>query len=868
MKPTNTGDQAAAFRTPVASVEVAYEVEGETYTPALVSRFAESATTGRREYGQWAAFRAWESGTNWTDALSAKDGVFFDPLLKAWINHPVYLKADHAILSSRDPISGRTIHAGAPSPGAFYGWHVLDRGMAVYEGENAALTSLVSGLNVGIWVTTEASEDDGFRALRQQAPAPRWSIESDPAHPLPHNPSFELMLRLDDLQLGGDEPAVPDPEAAYVAAVFGQGLYRILVTPRLEGGGSGKTKWTVALQRRQQDGWLTLLGAEELGDLKPETDGLLRIAVQCIEGRIIVRPDLYGEAGAVYTDRFGDNTVRRLHVPSGPLTIRGAYLTCRVLVERILYARRGFIVFPPVYPDYVSQSTEDLRVIVAGAEGVAEGAMPADQAPWLFTRLQYPADRNAWATVGWGFDPLQGFSATDALQVFVASPQQLDESTLLREIPPLQWAEAWGAGSDALLVALRMEAAEELVGGWGFGDSARTIMAETGAHTLAVTIIKLLWPPTLAPITRTWVPLATADHKGWDVSTSYDGQRLARAAGSLTLDDRALPGEDGPQADLHGRRLYRFNVGWKNETGTLWTTGHRYTLLGKGPSRSKGNATVALSDVLTLAKDVTGPPPPDGERPADYLAGLLLRAGIPASWHSLSQSGRRIPAPSPEKPDGHFKVTSEQTAYDLLLAVADWDEMQIVSAGETIHYRHPMAAPDSATIARAFHYSEGSGTGYRGAWPVQHANMTEPDADDREVTRILVTGDQSAGPVMAQARLVDRDREGDFTVVAGVGRRKELLLHEPQITSQGHAAAKARVHAERLWGDIGDYTVSIPTDPELRLFDVGQLTSHAHNLTADTWVEAVGISERVDASGMPTMQAQLRRTNRYAGPPE
>ena len=500
-----------------------------------------------------------------------------------------------------------------------------------------------------------------------------------------------------------------------------------------------------------------------------------------------------------------------------------------------------------------------------GTEGVAEGRKPADRAPWLFTRMDYPSGRNAWATLGHGFDALQGFKRTDTLQLFVASPKQLDESTLLREIPPLQWAAEWGADDSSLLVALRMQAAVVILGGWGMGSEAKAIMEAAGACTLVVRIVKLLWPPTLATTGRTWVPIACEARKGWEVSTSYNQDRIATASGTLTLGDRALPGSLGPLADRHGRRQYRFNVGWKNDSGVLWTTGHRYTLIGKGPSRGRGEGEVRLTDVLELAKDVTSNPPPDGELPSDYVAYLLLRSGIPPEWHELSPSARRIPAGTSDKPQGIFSGNAQDTAYDLIMGVAEWDEASFISAGEKIRYINPTAAPDAATVARAFAYSEGDGDGYRGYWPIQHAHMTEPEADDREVTRVVVVGQGEAGPIMAQARLVDRDREGDMAVVAGVGRRRDLVIVDSKITTQTHANAKARIHATRLWGDVGDYTVSIPSDPELRLFDVGTLQLHGHELAKDQWFEVVGISERVDAVGMPTMQVQCRKTNRYTG---
>ncbi|MBD3174022.1 MAG: hypothetical protein GF320_02480 [Armatimonadia bacterium] len=294
----NINGQARPFAKPVTKVYVAENAAGDPVMPGFVT-----------EPGQWSA---WEAGHETLEGFVDKAGTIYDPLLQAWILEPVYYYADHWILESYDHENNETVTLPRPSTedGGFYGWHVLAGGQAVYEGDYANLTHLVSGLPYGTWVNTEASEDLGFRALRQQAPVALWAAMTEPNYPLPGDPSFEVMLRMDDLQASGSG-AVPDPETAYVQFVFGGGRWRIVVRPDpkhiLGAVAERKIRWQVSLWERSstsQSGWTQRLGQEDGMDaLKIDSDGYVHICVQCIDGCIAVRPDALSEDGAVYVRR-------------------------------------------------------------------------------------------------------------------------------------------------------------------------------------------------------------------------------------------------------------------------------------------------------------------------------------------------------------------------------------------------------------------------------------------------------------------------------------------------------------------------------------------------------------------------------------
>ncbi|MBD3174021.1 MAG: hypothetical protein GF320_02475 [Armatimonadia bacterium] len=553
------------------------------------------------------------------------------------------------------------------------------------------------------------------------------------------------------------------------------------------------------------------------------------------------------------------------------MVVVGRYVTCRYMVSRILYLRTGYVLFPALWPEYASASAEDLTVKVMGTNGWGECGKAADTSPWLMTRFTYPMDpRNEWEKLGVGGHPLRWFDRNEAIQFYMGAPNQLSLSNLLREIPVMEWGAAIGANESNYLAALRLHGSNEDAWPpyWGTGESGDDVALKgLSTHTLAVKLVKAMWPVVVAENTITWEQIPREEWLSWSVNTVFDGETMGAIKGSLTRDDSHLQGDPGPLADLHGRRLYRVRGEWHSELGQ-WTAWDRYLLVGRGPTRKQQRGEVAWHDILTLAQDADRMhvPPTAGERPSDLIEDYCLRAGIPSSYLDIEPSHRRVPLPAP--PDTRRGRSAEHplsfrdpiNIYDAMRMVAEWEGHRLWCQRDKVVYRSPLSAPTTEALARAFTYSDGSNPSTAASsWPVHEAPSEEPTEDDREVTHVTVIGGDNDAPVTYTAVLQTTPRrDQSIEAVAGVGRRKDLVEVDRLVRSPAQAASKAYLRAHQLEVDRGDVSVTAPADPHLMLFDPGTLELSHHSLFDGKTMECVGLSESATNQDEYMMTAQMR----------
>jgi hypothetical protein len=593
--------------------------------------------------------------------------------------------------------------------------------------------------------------------------------------------------------------------------------------------------------------------------------------VQCIDERIVVRPDLLSEDGAIYT-RYNPVTMESMpvHVASGPVVVYGSYVTGRIVFSRVIYAGTGWLCFPPMR-GYVSASTQHIRARVTGTGWACE-EKDANATAFTFAAMDPLERANAWRTIGQAGSPWNQFERRKCLQVVVAQKSVLN-TTAAVEAPTGPWFGYEAAPADAWLVCLRMQPARDrtTAPGW-YGSHALPEAERTfafGSGSLVVRTLKVCWPVVVSVTAGTWEALPTSEWASWSVRSSLGGDTVGRTEGTLMLGDTGLPGARTEQTVLHGRRWYRVSGWWWSELGDpsdtedAWTGGVRHVLLGKGPRRDGAMVGIQWGDLLTLAEDARGLalPPCDAELTSQVIADTLLRCGIPAAWHTVWSSGQRVPLTSAARPEPVVDWRERKDALDALGEIAKRDGAAIYCEAGAVVYADTIGSVTVAQAARAWEYSDGYADLVH-CWPVVRASLDEPTADEREVSHVVVTGLTECGPVSAEATVTDPDREGDQTVVGGIGRRRDRTEGGKQITSLGQAQWLAYSYGHIAEVDVGDLLVVGAADPELRLLDVGTVHVRACDLWDGKTAEVVGVEETLDRRNGWRMTVHGRATAR------
>jgi hypothetical protein len=519
--------------------------------------------------------------------------------------------------------------------------------------------------------------------------------------------------------------------------------------------------------------------------------------------------------------------------------------------------------------------------------------LPANDGPFTFTH--FVAD--AWKDNEWKFplirEPYHLFDPNETFMAVCGRRNTDPEGELGIEFTRLQtpepgWWPAYDNGKPShYFFALRLRSAwrgegatQTNLGDDYFGSATRPEDSEWwwGTHSVCVRTISFCWPVIVDEVDMNWVNLATGvtqdtEDSGdptvqetaptnywlsWNANTSIQQDSFAQTEGSLALDDKALPGQEGPLSDWHGRRFVQLYGAWRNEAGTKWTGGSRWLMVSKGPARGD-SSSVPLVSILQLVQDVSGVefPIPDGKLLSEVVADAFLRSGIPATAQAVSTSFHRAPLQTPGK-SRHFTTEELENGQDLLQKACAISGFRVYTASDHVFYCDALGEPTSGQEGRRFLYSDGKvGVSLPASWRISELSTKEPESEDREVTDIEVQCETEMGPYRTRLRIISPDRVGDMAVVGGVGRQKIRVVKNPDITTIREADWLCRVLGQSLVVDSGDYSVTGPADPDLYLADVGALALSRTSLVDTQDVEVRAITEQATQDGHYRMVAQM-----------